>query len=297
MEVPLPYQTVIVRDFPEQRGYAGRTIANPGHMRRVWACLIALPIVCTGAALPGVEEIIRKSVANMEANWRAAPDYDFTERDVVQKSGQASKTSRVMMIEGSPYYKLVAVNDRPLDPSRSSEEERKLRQEIAKRQRESPAERKKRVVEYQRERHQDEALMREMTRAFDYRIAGEETAGGRRCFVLESSPRRDYRPPSRETRVLTGMRGRLWVDEQDYQWVKVVAEVFRPVAFGLFVAHVEPGTRFTLEQRPVAANLWLPSHFSMQVKANVMRLWSRNSTDDESYSDYRRAGQAATARK
>ena len=137
--------------------------------------------------------------------------------------------------------------------------------------------------------------MKEMVRAFQYHLTGEETIGGRRCFVLESSPRPGYRPPSRETRVLTGMRGRLWVDEQQYQWVKVVAEVFRPVAFGLFVAHVEPGTRFVLEQKPITSGLWLPSHFSMQVKANVMRVWSRNSTDDESYSEYSRSGQAATA--
>ncbi|HLY20412.1 MAG TPA: hypothetical protein VKR61_24465 [Bryobacteraceae bacterium] len=86
------------------------------------------------------------------------------------------------------------------------------------------------------------------------------------------------------------MRGKMWIDEQQYQWVKVQAEVFRPVTFGLFVAQVEPGTEFALEQKPVAPNLWLPSHFSMQVKARVLRYWSHNSADDETYWDYKPAG-------
>ena len=47
------------------------------------------------------------------------------------------------------------------------------------------------------------------------------------------------------------MRGKMWIDTRQYQWVKVHAEVFRPVAFGLFIAHVEPGTEFTLEESPI----------------------------------------------
>jgi hypothetical protein len=89
------------------------------------------------------------------------------------------------------------------------------------------------------------------------------------------------------------MRGKMWVDEQAYQWVKVEAEVFRPVAFGLFIAKVEPGTEFTLEQKPVQENLWLPSHFSVSVKARILQYWSHNTTDDETYSHYTRASQAA----
>ena len=124
------------------------------------------------------------------------------------------------------------------------------------------------------------------------RLTGEDTINGRRCFVLEGTPKPRYQPINRDTKILTGMRGKLWIDEQQYQWVKVEALVFRPVAFGLFFAHVEPGTQFTLEQQPVQDNLWLPTHFSMQAKARVLGLWSHNSRDDETYWDYRRGSQA-----
>jgi hypothetical protein len=84
------------------------------------------------------------------------------------------------------------------------------------------------------------------------------------------------------------MRGTLWIDKQTYQWVKVEAQVVNPVSFYGFLAKVGPGTRFELEQEPVADNLWLPKHFSVRVNATaLMGLFNENSTDDETYRNYR----------
>jgi hypothetical protein len=198
------------------------------------------------------------------------------------------------MIDGSPFNKLVAINDEPSPPAAAAEQERKLRVATGRRHQESPRARAKRIAQYQRERRQDHALMAEMIKAFNFKLDGEDTIRGHRCFVLEATPRPDYQPVSRDTRVLKGMRGKMWVDEQQYQWVKVQAEVFRPVAFGLFIAHVEPGTRFLLEQEPVEGHIWLPSHFAMQVKAKIL-FAARNSTDDETYTEYRRAAPGPSA--
>lgn len=242
-------------------------------------------------------EIVQRSVRNIDADWAAAPKYDFRERDVITKRGkQTENTYEVSMIDGSPYNKLIARGGRPLPAAQAQSEERKLKQEIERRAKEPPGARQKRVAEYRRERRQDNALFREMAQAFDYRMAGEETVNGRRCFVVDAAPRPGYVPKSRDTKVLKGMRGRMWIDERDYQWVRVRAEVFRPVTFGLFIAHVEPGTAFTLEQQPVKGNLWLPSHFKMSVNAQIL-VWSRRSSDDETYTGYHPAAQDAEAPK
>jgi hypothetical protein len=84
------------------------------------------------------------------------------------------------------------------------------------------------------------------------------------------------------------MRGELWVDAEQYQWVKVHAEVVRPVNFGLFFARVKPGTEFTLEQKPLDGKIWLPSHFAMKVNARLL-VFSKDSADDETYSSYYRS--------
>jgi hypothetical protein len=253
-------------------------------------CLILFGWCAFGASAQiSASEIVARSVANTKADWQAAPHYDFTERDVEIKHGRGVKTYRVMMIDGSPYNKLISVNGKLLGASQAAAEEKKLREEIASRQQEKPEDRAKRVGEYQEERRQDNALLQSMVHAMNFRLSGEATVDGRRCFVLEGTPRPEYRPTSRETKVLKGMRGTMWIDQQAYQWVKVRAEVFRPVAFGLFIAQVEPGTEFTLEQKPIAGGLWLPSHFSMRVKAEVLHLWSHDTNDDETYWDYQPA--------
>ncbi|HUB78719.1 MAG TPA: hypothetical protein VMB03_07995 [Bryobacteraceae bacterium] len=263
----------------------------------LWGIFAVGVTALSAATLPNSGEIVRKSVANTQADWKAAPNYDFTERDVIVKKGTTvRKKYRVMMIDGSPYNELIGRNGEPLSPAQMSAQEARLRQEIAKRQHETAAQHRQRVAEYTRERRQDNALLDQMMQAMDYRLVGEDTLDGRRCFVLEGNPKPGYRPISRDTRVLKGMRGKMWIDEQQYQWVKVEAEVFRPVAFGLFIAKVEPGTKFTLEQAPVRDGLWLPSHFSMEVKARVLVYWSHNSSDDETYTHYVPASQANVAR-
>jgi len=130
-------------------------------------------------------------------------------------------------------------------------------------------------------------MLKEMVDAFDFRLAGEAHVEGHDCWVLDAEPKPGYQPKSRETKVLTGMKGRLWVDKSQYQWVRVEAEVMRPVNMYGFFAKVGPGTHFALEQAPVAGNLWLPTHFSVKVKASALGFINENSTDDETYRDYK----------
>ena len=250
------------------------------------------PVICLALFLatpvPNASQIVERSVANTNRDWAAAAQFSFTERDLIVKNGvKTVKTYRDEMLDGSPYNKLLAINDEPLSGSAAAAEDRKLQREKIHRQNESSTARQKRISAYSRERRQDHALLSEMARAFDSKLVGEETVDGRQCYLLSATPRPDYQPVSRDTKVLKGMRGRLWIDAKDYQWVKVQAEVFRPVTFGLFIAHVEPGTAFTLEERPLEGSLWLPLHFSVRVKAKVL-MFPRNSLDEETYSDYRR---------
>lgn len=247
--------------------------------------VFALAFLLTNPA-SNATQIVQRSVANTTYDWNLAPQYNFTEHDVIVKHGvKTVKTYQVLMLEGSPYNKLIAVNGQPLSAAAAAAQDQKLQQETAHRRSESPSAHQKRVADYERERRQDHALMAEMARAFDYKLAGQETVNGRLCYILDATPKAGYEPISRETKVLKGMRGRMWIDTQNYQWVKVHAEVFRPVTFGLFIAHVEPGTQFNLEDEPVSGNVWLPAHFSVRVKARIL-FASRNSLDDETYSNY-----------
>jgi hypothetical protein len=118
----------------------------------------------------------------------------------------------------------------------------------------------------------------------------EEQLGAYKCYVLRATPRPGYRPPNTESQVLTGMRGRLWIDEASKQWVKVQASVMSPVSIEGFVARVEPGTRFELEKRPVGGGLWFKSHFSMAARTKILLVFTYRSQEEDWYSSYRPAG-------
>lgn len=234
-----------------------------------------------------VEQILQRSVEANRGDWSAAPRFAFVERDQESRFGsrKPAKTYQVLTIDGSPYRRLLAIDDQTLSQDRSEQEARKLRKEAQRRARESSGARKRRIASYQRERKQDQAMMNEMADAFSYSLVGEEQIRGHDTYLLDASPKPGYQPKTRETRVLTGMRGRLWIDKQNFHWVKVSAEVFRPVSFAFFFAKVGPGTKFELEESPVNESVWLPIHFKMSVKASVIG-FSYTSSDDETYRDY-----------
>jgi hypothetical protein len=253
---------------------------------RLFLALTVVPAALF-AQQPDAQEIVRRSVAVETADWKAAPNYSFVERDTVIKHGAPlSKTYEVLMIEGSPYNKLIAVGGRPLSPGEQAEEDRKLQQEIQKRKQESPGARARRIAKYQRERQQDHAMMMEMAHAFNFKLAGSEKVDGHDTWVLEATPKPGYQPKTRDTKVLTGMKGKLWVDKEQYHWVKVEAEVFKPVPFYGFLGRVGPGTRFVLENEPVDGNIWLPKHFAVRVNSTALGFINHDTANDETYRDY-----------
>ena len=243
-------------------------------------------LLCAGAQL-APDEIIRRSVAANERDWRAGPNYSNLDRTIEKKDGEITdRTYQVVMMEGSPYRRLIAEGGQPLPAGRQRQEEQKERRELARRRSELPEERQSRIRKYQKERDQDHLLMTQMAIAFNFRLVGEETIGGCPVYVLDARPKPDYRAPTREARVLTGMKGRLWVDAEHFHWARVEAEVMHPVTFGGFLAKVGPGTRFALEKEPVGADVWQPKQFSVAVNASIL-FWSHNSTTVDTFSDYR----------
>jgi hypothetical protein len=237
-----------------------------------------------------VQTIIQRSVEATKADWISAPQYSY--RETHPEHGEL-KTYEVRMIEGSPYRFMIAVNGQPLPADQLKEEQEKLERTIAKRKSESPDERARRIADYDKERKRDHAMLLELTKAFNFKLAGETQLAGREVYVIQATPRPDYEPPNDEGKVLTGMRGRLWIDKNTFQWVQVTARVIRPVSIGGFVARVEPGTHFELQKMQVADEVWLPKHFAMRSRAKVFGMWKHNHQEDQTFSDYRKSGEDA----
>jgi len=254
-------------------------------MAKWLALILTLSAALATAGQENVQTIIQRSVQVNNEGWQAGPAYSYFECD---RQGVGTRTYEVLMILGSPYERLVAVNGKPLTPGEQAKEQQKLEKVTAQRRGESEQQKGKRIAKYEKERNRDHLLMDEMAKAFNFKLVGEQRSGPFDVYVLKATPKPGYHPPNTETKVLTGMQGRLWIDKETFQWVKVEAEVIYPVSIAGFLARVEPGTRFELEKMPVGEGIWLPKHFAMKSRAKILFLFTSQKQEDETYFDYRK---------
>jgi DNA-binding protein H-NS len=259
--------------------------------RRYAAALSLLWAAAGGSAFcatADVKAIVAKSVEANNADFKAAPQYCYRERD---KTPDSDKTHDVYMIAGSPYERLVAVNGKPISTEEAAKEQQKLEQARRERKAESPQQRRERVAKYEKDRQRDNAMMDQLTKAFTFKLMGQRKARGFTVYVLKATPRAGYKPPNMETQVLTGMQGEMWIDTKTYKWVRVTAQVIHPVSIEGFLAEVEPGTQFELEKMPVGNGIWMASHFAMKSHAKVLYMFNRASQEDDTFSNYRKTSE------
>jgi hypothetical protein len=208
-----------------KRGMFADVIARRRRRLRLTGCVMLwcgitfllpslFPLRSATTTQPDANTIIQRSVVALQADWEVAPQYNYYERDL---ENHETKTYEVLMILGSPYQRLVAINGMQLSREDQKEEQHKLDHVVAQRRGEAKEETEKRIAEYRGERHRDHRMMEELTKAFVFKLSGEAVQDSHQVYVLEATPRLGYRPLDKETKVLTGMRGTLWIDKATFQ--------------------------------------------------------------------------------
>jgi hypothetical protein len=256
-----------------------------------------LLILASAAALLGqmdAREIVRRAVAADERNWKVARNYTFSERVNLRyldsqgrvKSQEVSAHD-VMLLDGSPYSRLVARDDRPLPPAEERKEQEKLARNIAARQGETAAQRALRLAEYVRRPEWQREAWHELPEAFNFRLTGEEVPGRDSPYVIEATPRQGYQPPSRTAKFLAHIQAKLWVDKQDYHLVKAEVEVVDTITVGLFLVRVAKGSHAAFEQTRVDDEVWLPSQVRAFVSARLGLLKVLRIEQEVGYSKHR----------
>lgn len=250
-------------------------------------CAISTPLLCPYVTVAqAVTDIVRQSADANDRDWAAAPEFDNSERD---RTKDGDKTYAVTMLDGSPYERLIAVNGHDISATKQQDEQKKYEAALAERQHESPDKRSERIAKYQADRKRDHTMLEQMTSAFDFHLVGKRMLSGHKVYVIKATPHEGYKPPDRDSQVLRGMEGTLWIDQKTFQWVKVEAHVTHPVRIEGFIAEVEPGTQFEVEKRPVTTDIWVASHYSMKVNAKVMLLIRHKGAEDDTFFNYHRA--------
>ena len=260
-------------------------------------CLVLfLAVAALGAGQPpDIGTLLDRSIEASDHNWKIARNYTFVERNEQRQleSDGRVKSRRILayditLLEGSPYRRLIGRDDKPLSPEENLKEEEKLRKSNEDRRKETEAERAKRISDFEKRRQKEIEIIRELPKAFDFQLAGEQRVAGTDTWVLDATPRPGYEPHDRRTRFFPKLRGRIWISKQDYSWVKVDAEVIDTISFGFFLARLGKGSHLHFEQVHVNNEVWLPAHIALAASARVALIKKYNIEQDISYRNYRK---------
>jgi hypothetical protein len=241
------------------------------------------------SSVPDVRQIVESSIAATERHWRARLHYTYVERDEDRRRDLDGRVrsedvdvSRTILVNGVPFEQLLEHNGRPP----SADEQRIYKEKLDKLKRETPEQRAERL---RKQEDENTSLVREVPKAFDFQLVGEEVVRGRPAYVLQATPRPDYHAQGKYGKMFSKVAGKLWVDKQDLGWIKVDGEVIQPFSMGLFLARVLRGSHITMEQARLDDGIWMPERVEVRAAAKIFFIKSLVVERVLIYSEYRLA--------
>ena len=260
-------------------------------MRQLLLTLIGSTCIFAQDAL----EIVRRSVHHDQANYERAKNYTYVVHSTMRERNTdgsikkvESRAEEVLILYGEPYEKRISKDGKPLPPDEQRKEQEKFDREMGKRRNESEDQRRRRVDAFEKKRREQREITREIPDAFHFKLVGEETIAGRKAWIIDAWPREDYQPKNSKAAMLKKFKGRMWIDQQEYQWVRLEGEAIDTVTWGLFLARLSKGSRIFFEQVRVNDEVWMPKQVKVDLDARIALLKRYLGDINLRYQDFRK---------
>lgn len=241
------------------------------------------------SSVPEVRQIVVSSIASTVRSWQGRLRYTYVERDEDRRldsdghvKSEEVDVSRMILVDGVPFEQLVERNGRPP----SALEERKQKQRLDKLKRETPEQRAERL---RREEEETTSLVREIPKAFDFQLVGEEVVKGTPAYVLQATPHPDYQARGKYGKMFSKLEGKLWVDMREFRWLKADGHVIQPFSLGLFLVRVLRDSHITIEQTQLEEGTWVPERVEVRAATKIFFVKSLVIDRVLTYSEYRLA--------
>jgi hypothetical protein len=237
------------------------------------------------AGVLNARQIMGQSVAATERSWQARDHLIYVKRDedrrldsVGQVKSENVEVTRMSLVNGARFEQLIEHNGK----LPSVTEQTKNDDDLAKLKHETPDDRTARL----RSDQDNRAFLHDVLEAFDFHVIGEEVVGGRSAYVLQATPHPGYHARGKYGKLLSNVEGKLWIDKQDFGWIKVDGQVTQSFSMGLFVARVQRGSHIILEQTCVGDAVWVPKYLEVRASARIFLVKSLDVDRILTYSDY-----------
>jgi hypothetical protein len=256
-----------------------------------------------GAPLPELESFAAQVKARLRTDRTLQASYTFLERRQeveVSKLGKVSvgstKTYEVYPSRdpGETYKRLVAVDGKPIDARELEKNDAKHRKDLEDREG-SPEARSRHARDVAEERQKEHDAIDEIFRVYEMRIVGRENLRGYQTIVGTLEPRPSYKPRTDDGQVMKRFRARVWINEADYQLVRVDLEAIDDVTYGWgILGRLHKGAKITYERKKVNDEVWLPARLRIigTGRSVLFRTFALDSTTE--WSEYKKFGVSTT---
>lgn len=241
------------------------------------------------------KEIVRRSVETDHRTLEISRNYTSQRRELIKHLGRSGevkgteiKTYDINFYYGERYERLIAVDDKPLAEGEQKKEEEKLNKFLARYRDESESDRDKRLEKEKKRREEGRLFLRDVVNAYDFRLVGEEKIDGVDSYIIEATPRADFHPTQPHADMLKKIKGKLWIEKKNYNWVRVDAEAMDTISFGLFLFRIHPGSRFTFLKTLVNDEVWLLKRLDIDGGARIALFKNENVSQEEVISNFKK---------
>jgi hypothetical protein len=242
-----------------------------------------------------IEQLFRVVGQKDMENDKRLRDYTYIKREVANRvdvkgniKSTEVKTYEVLEIYGEQVERLIEKNDKPLSQKDAAKEEEKIQKIVDKRKNESEGERRKRAQREEKEREGSRKFVTEVADAYNFKLVGTESIGGREAWVIDAEPRPGFVPHMKEAKFLLKFHGRVWIDKADLQLAKMDVECLDTISFGLFLARFHKGSRLMLEQTRVNDEVWLPAKLAAKVDVRLGLVKNFDVNFEQAFRDYKK---------
>jgi len=243
------------------------------------------------APLPETHTFLQKVRANLKSDTLLLSQYTFLESETTRTLGKKGavkrEEKRVYEVfpgaeETTPYRRLVSKDGQAVSEKKLQKQDRQHQKRLEK-ARNTSAERRARMEA------KEEAQVDEIFQLFQFRLAGREVIDGRQTILVEFEPDPSFRPRRKDIRPLKKIRGKAWVDEADFQLVRIEAELLGSISLGLgFLAKLHKGAEIRFQRRKLNDEIWLPAEAYFRVSGRILLLKGFRVEAVHSYSDYQK---------
>jgi hypothetical protein len=226
-----------------------------------------------------------KAVIHNELHPPATSDIRFKYRLDKEVDGK-QETREVVETKSGSLDRLLSVAGKPLNEAQASNETGRIL-----RFSHSPEEQRKAEQARRKDAQQCDAFLQMIPDAFVFEYAGESGNATKLTF----KPNPNFRPPTREGKVLQQMAGDMWVDARQQRLVSINGQLMNEVKFaGGLLGHLEKGGQFTVKRAEIAAGDWEVTEMTVNMHGKALLFKSICVQQKEVHSNFERVPEDLT---